>query len=283
MSHSTYLAVIGQKVLCLHFFFCCLFFFVPSHRLRPACFARKVKDLLYIFSPSRFFWQNIYYDLTFSVLMCIHSFINPEKHDTGDYHLLSRWHLARFILRSWRWRRYVHPETSFDFQRATRHYIPEEWQFYIKLIHCFTVKESPFLWRRRTIHFRNRAVNERSKNGLFREHPVAGSRIVCSCRRGNGIISDVHTNWEHNVVAGSLVVMWSFCLFQLVDHHKFIDILCKLFHMFELFFALILTPLSQPICLLQAAMIDVGLGWLFSRRKAVILYVYMGWIPVLIW
>lgn len=39
-----------NKVLCSHFLFYCLFFFVHSYILRPACFARKVKVLLRIFS-----------------------------------------------------------------------------------------------------------------------------------------------------------------------------------------------------------------------------------------
>jgi hypothetical protein len=40
-------------------------------------------------------------------------------------HLLSRWFLARLILRPWRWR-WCSSETSADFKRTTRRYIPQD-------------------------------------------------------------------------------------------------------------------------------------------------------------
>jgi hypothetical protein len=41
-------------------------------------------------------------------------------------HLLSHWFPAWFILRLWRWRRYVPPKCHVDFQRTTRCLIPED-------------------------------------------------------------------------------------------------------------------------------------------------------------
>jgi hypothetical protein len=43
-----------------------------------------------------------------------------------NFHLLSRWFLARLILRPWRWRGTCSFETSVDFQQTTRGYIPED-------------------------------------------------------------------------------------------------------------------------------------------------------------
>jgi hypothetical protein len=104
-------------------------------------------------------------------------------------------------------------ETSFDFQRTSHHYIPEdttlclEWLFYIKSIHSFTVKESPFCDEGgQSMSIRGQSSSGQT-NGLFGECPVAGSRIVCSCRRDKGIVGDFHTYWEHSVVAGNLVAV----------------------------------------------------------------------------
>jgi hypothetical protein len=41
-------------------------------------------------------------------------------------HLLSRWFLTPLIVTPWRWRRYVPPKMSVEFQRTTRRYIPED-------------------------------------------------------------------------------------------------------------------------------------------------------------